>query len=183
MAEQRNDNQEDGGSWAPDVRVVNVPNFIKPKVGDGPAKLDNATAERIEARIAAERDNYLDLLDNEIKELRAIAGRYANTLDEEGLKAIFFIAHRIRGEAGMNDLVLVETIASLLCDCVEHPEIVTGPMADFIKLHIDALAAVRTANLSGSGGETGRVIIEGFKQARQKLTTQPKTETTSDGPT
>lgn len=154
-----------------DCQIITPPNLIKTKVGDGPSRLDEAVAKYLDGLVAREKVNYLPILDDEIRDLRKLVAMYAerDVLDERGNRALYFIAHRIRGEAGMNDEELVGTIANLLCECLDHPDTVTGPMVQFVALHVEAMAAARAADFDEDGAEKARQVIAGFKAARAKL--------------
>ena len=156
-----------------DCQIIRVPNLLKPKVGEGPTRLPDAVARYLDGQIEKERHTYLPILDDEIADLRKLIGEYADrdSLDERGNRALYYIAHRIRGEAGMNREMLVGSIANLLCECLDHPDTVSGPLIQFVALHVDAIAAARAADFSEDGASQARQVIEAFKAARAKLMT------------
>lgn len=156
--------------WGGTFEVLRPANVLKAKVGSGPAILDDVTAQRIEQGIASQTGRYLKILDAELRDLEDLVGRShdRHDLDETGNRAIFCITHRIRGEAGQNDLLLIAAIANLLCEFLDQPVMLSTAPVEFVKLHVDAMVAVRAERLTGAGGERGKALLEGFRKARAK---------------
>jgi len=164
MTEEHTDETED-------VRIVTPPNLLKTKAGDGPAKLDPETARILDEAIREEAKGYPKILDAQIHKMQKICMPFlkGNRMPEAEVGSIFYIAHQIRGEAGIGGLMLVETISNLLCDVLEESDAFSDKLVELVTLHINALAAVRSAELSGEGGNTGEKIVDGLKKARMKF--------------
>ncbi|MBF0246588.1 MAG: hypothetical protein HQL36_00725 [Alphaproteobacteria bacterium] len=147
------------------------PNMLKIKVGDGAERIPPELEKKVNAIIAAEKDGYFKMLGEEVGELlklkaKIVAGK---EIDAASRERIYAIGHRVRSEAGMNDLYLIGTVANLLCECLDHPDGVKGSLIAFVALHIDAMGAIYAGGQNVDSNAIGSQIIEGFKQARAKL--------------
>lgn len=152
--------------------IVEVPNTLKQKVGDGPPVLDELTIRRLDNLIASQRPLYLPILDEDLEAMLRVIGGLADgaPLDQADNRSIFLHAHRIRGEAGMHGFQLLEAVANLLCECLDAPEeVAPNRLTSFARLHVDAMQAARAANLTALGGPEATQLIEGLRRAREKL--------------
>ncbi|MBF0250915.1 MAG: hypothetical protein HQL35_09840 [Alphaproteobacteria bacterium] len=156
---------------AGDCEVIPSPIKLKVKTGDGPAKLPRKKAQELDQLIESQRDLYLEILDQELRELRRLVAGIKNhaVLTVEENRGLFFIAHRIRGEAVMNGQNVVGIIANLLCECLDTPDMIRGPQVPFIALHVEAMVASHAAQITGETDVRAQEIINGFKAARAKL--------------
>ncbi len=156
-----------------EYEMYEPPNKIKTKVGRMPQRLEPAMALRAQTLLDDLAGEYKDILIGELEDLRAIMNDHedwdGDVLDEGSNRAIFAIAHRIRGEAAMHDYQVISSIANLLCDFLDHPQMLESAPMPFVKLHVDAMCVARDQNLVGAGGPAGRELVKGFRMARDKL--------------
>lgn len=152
-----------------------VPNHIdlKQKTGDGPAKLTKQQVQMLEKEIAAQRGVYMQVLSKDLKDLSTVIhkSKSANFLLEADKDISYAISHRIRGEAAMNGHSAVGIIANLLCEFIETPAVNPNKHISFLELHVGAMHAIYNAHNTGADSTQIQQIIEGFKAAKDKLST------------
>lgn len=153
-------------------QMINRPNLLKAKVAAAPAAgptTDAAVLAQAEAAIASMRGEFEERMTGEAGRLVELADGFAASPGDEGqIKAIFRVAHELRGQGGTLGYPMVTEIGTLLCDYIEKlPE----PAADrgVLRANAEAPNAVVANRVHGDGGATGSGIIEGLRVLASRM--------------
>lgn len=148
-----------------DVEFIKPPNIIKSKVKEGgPGAVDAETLERAETVIVEETELYLELVKEDMKKLhQGVADLKQNLAEpQKPLEEIFFITHKIKGQAGSFGYDLLTQIADRLCRIIEYLDDVKPKEMKVMELCVLAMHLVlaKSGNLSNEG--EAKALLEGL---------------------
>lgn len=151
-------------------QVVTPPNRLRQKVtGSGPISPEMLT--RAKEAVASLAPAFAELM---AKDVEKICGLYAEGVADPGrrleiVKAIFEVAHDLRGQAGTFDYPLVTRVGSSLCRFIENLKECDDACFEVVGVHVDALDGVLRNAIRGDGGALGREIADGLESAVRKI--------------
>ncbi|MGE0253699.1 MAG: Hpt domain-containing protein [Alphaproteobacteria bacterium] len=144
-------------------QMINRPNVLKAKVANpapGPA-IDPAVLAQAEAAIASMRGEFEERMTDEAARLVQLVDGFAAA--DGQLKAIFRVAHELRGQGGTFGYPMVTEIGTLLCDYIEKLPDPAAADRSVLRAHAEALNAVVANRVQGDGGATGAGIVDGLR--------------------
>jgi hypothetical protein len=154
-------------------QFIQPPSTLKAKVGPPVAGgIDMAALERAEQVIANLAGNYLEWVQEDLKKLQKAFDTLAATpagQRKQALKALFQIAHDIKGQGGSFGYHLMTTIGHYLCRYIEKLEDAGAKEVDVIRLHVDAMKIVIAKRLEGEGGREGMQLVKGIELVHGKI--------------
>ena len=151
-------------------QIVSPPNRLRQKVsGNGP--ISPEMLARAKEAVSNLAPAFAELM---AKDVEKIASLYEEGLADptrrmEVAKAIFDVAHDLRGQAGTFDYPLVTRVGSSLCRFIEKLEGCEDVHFEVIAVHVDALEGVLRNAIRGDGGALGREIADGLELAVKKV--------------
>lgn len=151
-------------------QIVSPPNRLRQKVsGTGP--ISPEMLARAKEAVSNLAPAFAELM---AKDVEKIASLYEEGLADptrrmEIAKAIFDVAHDLRGQAGTFDYPLVTRVGSSLCRFIEKLEGCEAVHFEVIAVHVDALEGVLRNAIRGDGGALGREIADGLELAVKKV--------------
>lgn len=147
------------------VEIIHRPNTLAEKVGR--VTLDAEKLKKARDAVAALAQDYLPRL---LEESRRLAARWKETAgDQASLDDLQLLAHDIKGQGTTFGYPLATAVAAALCKLFTR-EVLAHPKArDAVDAHIAALVAIASEPIAGDGGTIGAALIEGLRQAREKL--------------
>jgi len=116
--------------------------------------------------------DYADWVTQSIRQLSGSLGLLAK--GEGDSKALMLklntLAHELRGQGGIFGYPLVTRFGKSLYEGTRDPDItVTNRHIEFYRAHVDAINAVMNEKMKGDGGDIGRSLLEGLKQAQKNF--------------
>ncbi len=163
----------DPGKAAVTVRLYRFRNVLKEKTAGASGTpgealtIDPNALQAANAALEKMSEDYPDWVGKIIVELR---GHLLRCIDTPAVRArryamIRHIAHDMKGQGGTFGFPLITTFASSLYDCVGPRSGTTDSHIEIIKSHIDAMSAVIKDRVKGNGGEVGKALTAGLKDA------------------
>ena len=154
------------------AQFLEQPHRIRSKVTlGGPGAVDLAALDRAEKAIEAMAGDYLDWVASDLGTLEAAFATLvaSDGADRDALKAVYRVAHEIKGQGGSFGFPLMTQIGNQLCNYVDT----LGDAADararvVIRLHIEALNLVIAQKLRGTGGPEGEALFTGLCKVVEK---------------
>ncbi|MGQ0663178.1 MAG: Hpt domain-containing protein [Pseudomonadota bacterium] len=141
------------------VSIHNVPYTIRNKVVEMAGTAD-AKLVHVERMVEKLSGNYETWVKADVERMRAILdGQWADpSAREQGARALYLVAHDIKGQAGTFGFQLVTSIAALLCKYLNTvpAERQRGPE---LGAHIDAISKILGLGIKGDGGPIGTQIL------------------------
>jgi len=156
--------------------IIQVPNVLKSKVSYGPDGVDVEALERAEAVIANLRSSYLVWAQEDLVKIHALYEQaLALPVDARGpsIKAVFGIAHDIKGQGGSFGYQLMTILGNQLCRFAESRPLFGDAELDIIRLHIAAMRTVIGDQIEGEGGALGEDLLRGLQAVIAKLDKAP----------
>ncbi len=153
-------------------RLIVPPNPLKTKVGvGGPGAVTPEALERAEAVITDLGDDYLKWVEDDLAKLQTVMiSLKAAKGDNSGeVKAIFEIAHDVKGQGGSFGYQLMTEIGGHLCRFLEFIESANPAEIGVIEVHIDALRLVIANKMKGDGGKAGDSLYKGLEMVVAKV--------------
>lgn len=138
------------------------------KKGNGEVEVDQEMVDKAEAVIAGLRSAYLDWVAEDVRKLNALfdqtaaaplAGRPAL------MKAVFTIAHDVKGQGGSFGFDLMTQVGNQLCRTVEARTDWPDQSLILVRRLLDAMGRILSQSLSGDGGDDGRALLADLRQA------------------
>jgi hypothetical protein len=166
----------DPGKPAVKVRLYRFRNVLKDKTagaGGAPGEaltIDPKAMESANAALEKMSEDYPDWVAKLVVDLREHLMRCIDT-PADRLKhyaKIREIAHDMKGQGGTFGYPLITTFSSSLVDCVGPKSGTTDSHVEIIKSHIDSMSAVIKDRVKGNGGEIGKALSIGLKNAIEK---------------
>lgn len=167
--EKANQDSKGGEVW-----LFKLPNGLKQSLGSSAMRTEFSIPERIiesaQGELKREGGGFLDwakvYLDDISKEIDAV--RSAAGGRDAAFAKVNFIAHELRGQGGTFGYPLITAFAKSLYQ-VTHPPCRTDDAgAEIVKAHVDTLRAVIREKIGGDGGEVGKQLYMGLRQAIAK---------------
>jgi len=165
----------DGAKTPVKVRLYRFRNVLKQKTaGSAPAgaalTIDPAALEAATAALQKMAEDYPDWVAKHVEELRTHHARSVDTPADRLRRYAMMreIAHDMKGQGGTFGYPLMTIFASSLYDCVGPRSGTSDDHVEIIKSHIDAMAAVIKERVKGNGGDIGKALTQGLKQAIER---------------
>lgn len=137
----------------------------------GAAGFDPVQLETAQEQFEEMAEEYVDWVGGTFAELLQAINQASELPIEKRLSSweqVHRVAHELKGQGGTFGYPLISVIAKSLHECT-RPK---APMGDsnvkILKAHGDAMQAVIKGRIGGDGGEIGRELLEGLKQAIAK---------------
>ncbi|MCG8356114.1 MAG: Hpt domain-containing protein [Kiloniellales bacterium] len=142
---------------------IEPPDFLKHKVVKGQGWDLEAIERRAAEAIESMRYEFLDCARRDLLAMQSAVERAKSGYDPiEALKAVYRLAHDLRGQAGTFGYPLISTIASSLCDYIDEAQDPGSVQLEAIEVHSNAMKAVIAADIQGDGGATGNKLLTGM---------------------
>jgi chemotaxis protein histidine kinase CheA len=167
----------DVGKIAVKVRLYRFRNVLKEKTagpgGGAPGAalvIDPKALEAANSALEKMSEDYPDWVGKIIVELREHLVRCIDspTDRQRRFAMIRQIAHDMKGQGGTFGYPLMTAFASSLVDCVGPRSGTADNHVEIVKSHIDAMSAVIKDRVKGNGGEIGKALTQGLKDAIEK---------------
>lgn len=151
------------------VQFITPPHSIRLKVSGSGGPTPEMLA-KAEAAINKLSDDYPTWAIKDVEKLsamvRAIDPAAADV--KEKVDECFRMAHDMRGQGGSFGYPLMTRIANSFCRFIEAVPNIDAPAVAICAAHVDAMHAVISNKVSGTGGEIGGQIAAGLETAVQK---------------
>ncbi|SDG72627.1 Hpt domain-containing protein [Roseospirillum parvum] len=158
----------------PNPRLIKPPRQLADKVTRTPDGVDTATLERAEKMIASLQGSYLEWVEGDLERLQKAHDQAEAALAAGGdptadLKALFEVAHDMKGQGGSFNYHLITQVGAYLCRFLEQID----PPAEkrhleIAKVHVDTMRLVVSQRLEGDGGPAGKNLIRGLEAVLAK---------------
>lgn len=166
----------DAGKAAVKVRLYRFRNVLKDKTagaGGPPGEalvIDPKALEKANAALEKMSEDYPDWVAKIVIDLREHLMRCIDTSNDrlKHYAKIREIAHEMKGQGGTFGYPLITTFAASLVDCVGPKSGTTDSHVEIIKSHVDSMSAVIKDRVKGNGGEIGKALTIGLKNAIEK---------------
>jgi chemotaxis protein histidine kinase CheA len=163
----------DDAKTAVKVRLYRFRNVLKEKTagtGGGPITIDPKALEAANAALQKMAEDYPDWVIKHVEELRTHHARCVDTPTDRRRRFAMMreIAHDMKGQGGTFGYPLITTFATSLYDCVGPRSGTSDDHIEIVKSHIDSMAAVIKDRVKGNGGEIGKALTQGLKDAIER---------------
>ena len=159
----------------PVVHIWRIRNKLKERAllgaAAGPGGFDATALETAQEQFEQMAEEYVDWVGDTFAELSGAIADTTDLIPEKRLnlwEKINRISHELKGQGGTFGYPLISVVAKSLQE-VTRPK---TPMGDsnvkILKAHADAMQAVIKGRIGGDGGQIGRELLEGLKQAIAK---------------
>ena len=135
---------------------------------NGEQEVDQEMVAKAEAVIAGLRTAYLDWVAEDMRKLNVLfAEASAAPVAQRPavMKAIFTIAHDVKGQGGSFGFDLMTLVGNQLCRIVESREEWPDPALGLVRRLLDGMGRVLDESMTGDGGEAGFSLLEELRQA------------------
>jgi hypothetical protein len=153
---------------APLCEVIVPTEKLADKVGLGRG-FDAALLQEVSRDVAALGTEYVSEAILDVERMGAAlhgANRAGSDIDARRyLNEIRCLAHDVRGLGGSFDFPLVTQIASRLYDVLDEYPDLPQQCLDLIGVHVGALRVILSQQLRGDGGDVGRELLSGLRDA------------------
>ena len=157
------------------VRLYRFRNVLREKTaGTGapgaPLTIDKAALDAANAALSKMAEDYPDWVSKHIEELRTHHARCVDTPADRVRRFAMMreIAHDMKGQGGTFGYPLITAFSSSLYDCVGPRSGMTDDHIEIVKSHIDSMAAVIKDRVKGNGGDIGKALTAGLKEAIER---------------
>lgn len=155
-----------------DHEVIQPPDTLKGKVSFSADGVDLEMLEKAEQIVAGLQGSYLEWVQEDLKKLQALydEAKAADTADRAALfKAIFNVAHDVKGQGGSFGYHLMTAVGNQLCRFLEAaPQAGEGEL-QVVALHIDAMRLIIAQRMEGEGGRQGEAMLRGLQAVVAKV--------------
>ena len=139
-------------------QVVNPPNLLKKKVGNG--GFDPNAIKRMDGAIRELKGEFEEQAKAATAELSAATLALLRAPnDQMQRQTVYLIAHELRGQGGSYGYPLITRFGDQLCRYLDAAELLDAKALVGVKAAADAIAVVIANRVSGDGGETGRQLV------------------------
>ncbi len=151
-------------------KIIHPPKALQAKVEKGgPGAVNAAALAAAEEVIVALADEYEDWVREDLKKLeKAFEDLKSGGAHEKHIKAVFEIAHDMKGQGGSFGFDLVTAIGDHLCRLLEKVDKIGPRELDMVRVHIDAMQVVVNKKLKGDGGKEGASLLLGLSVIGEK---------------
>jgi chemotaxis protein histidine kinase CheA len=147
-------------SQAKPYEIINPPNKLKAKTGSIPA-VNPEAIRRAEEALEQVKSEFRDWLTEEVRKLeRAHAAVHASGLDGEPGKALFVVAHDLRGLGSTYEFPIVTRLAKSMCKLIETAERRASAPRALVDAHVGAIRAALMQNIRSDTDMVGRELVE-----------------------
>ena len=166
---ENTDPAEDDG---PTKVEITEPSFLLKAKAPPTDRILSEAIEEAEAAVAKMAEDYPQRAAEKISNLeRAFEALSASGEARESIKALFAIAHEIRGEGGTFGFPLATAIAENLCAVLEDKEQVDEALREAIRVHIDSVKLVVSQPIKGDGGTQGAELMNALHKVTSAVGT------------
>ena len=156
------------------AQVINPPPTLNAKVSiGGPGAVNQAALARAEAVIADLSGDYLEWVQEDLKQIQVAIDCIDMNGDEKERKKIldriFAISHDIKGQGGSFGYDLMTIIGNDLCRFSETIETLKQSDVEVIRLHVDTMKLVIADDIQGDGGKKGEMVLSGLAAVVEKV--------------
>lgn len=162
------------GTKDSEVWLFKLPNRLKQTLGSSAMRtefhipdhiIDSAQGElkREGAGFLDWAKSYLDTISTEVEAAKGGAGG-----QDAAFVKVNFIAHELRGQGGTFGFPLITAFAKSLYQATTPPCRTDDAGAEIVNAHVDTLRAVIREKIGGDGGEIGKQLYMGLRQAIAK---------------
>ncbi|PJI39042.1 MAG: hypothetical protein CTR53_14110 [Ferrovibrio sp.] len=113
-------------------------------------------------------DKYIGWVNDDLKRLDAAIAGVTDGANADALRAVYGVAHDIKGQGSTFGYHLITDIGQLLCRyterAIEHKKVERA----VIDAHVEALRTVVDNRIQGPAGELGREIIDALKGVAER---------------
>ncbi|MFN4309378.1 MAG: Hpt domain-containing protein [Ferrovibrio sp.] len=121
-----------------------------------------------QAAVAGLSDQYIGWVNADLKRLDAAISAAQGGTDADKLRAVYDVAHDIKGQGSTFGYLLVTDIGQLLCRYVDEAIRRKKVDVDIIAAHVAALRTVVDNRIQGQAGELGAEILDTLRSAAAK---------------
>jgi hypothetical protein len=135
---------------------------------NGEQEVDQEMVDKAEAVIAGLRSAYLDWVAEDMRKLNDLLAQVSAAPVERRsalMKAIFTIAHDVKGQGGSFGFDLMTQVGNQLCRTVECRDDWPDQALILVRRLLDGMGIILAQSLSGDGGDAGRALITDLRQA------------------
>lgn len=158
--------------------VFKLSNRLREKIAGigfpGPIVVPQEIMEAAEKQLERMESDYSDWVRGTVRQLAAAHKRASDP--SAGIRAraeqvvvINRIAHDMRGQGSTFGYPLVTVFGQSLYDCTTNVDEIDDRLLDFVKSHIDGIAAVIRDKVRGDGGGIGAELVENLERARRSF--------------
>ena len=139
------------------------------RTGDG-QEIDPEAVRRAEAAVESLAGHFPDWLTAECERLDSARKQVVDGGGEPtSRRALFKVAHRLRGEAASLGFPLVGRIADSLCDLLEATPPERPVPAELLAGHVDSIRAMVREGARGDADEVARALASGLRRATDEF--------------
>lgn len=158
------------------VFIFHLPNRLCEKIAGigqrGPLTIDPEILQAAERQLDRMEGDYADWVRGSVRQLmEAYRRALTDDIRTRATQVVLInrLAHDLRGQGSTFGYPLITVFGRSLFDCTTDLDEVTDKLLDFVKAHIDGIAAVIRERIRGTGGEIGAELVESLEKAREKL--------------
>ncbi|NQW01556.1 MAG: Hpt domain-containing protein [Rhodospirillales bacterium] len=155
-----------------DLEFITPPNTLKAKVSiGGVGAVDESVIQRAEEAIAGMTDDYLEWVYQDISRIELACKELKGSQEDRGekLRAVFHVAHDIKGQGGSFGFDLMTTIGNQMCRLIDKADVDDPHLIEVIDVHVDAMKLIIAARLKGDGGRDGELMLAGLQKVCEKI--------------
>ncbi len=159
-----------------DVWYFRLPNSLKEKAGGmgdaGPGELPTELLEEAEEQLERSALDFTEWALGYLAQLSDLCTKalMSPMARRKSFEEINLLAHELRGQGGTFGYPLISIFGKMLYECTGLNCKADDNAVEIVKAHIDAMRAVLRDKVAGDGGEVGRALLAGLKQAIEKQT-------------
>ena len=157
------------------VHIWRVRNRLKERAllgaAAGPGGFDSTALETAQEQFEQMAEEYVDWVGGTFAELTGAINGAGEQPAEKRLnlwEKINRISHELKGQGGTFGYPLISVVAKSLQECTRSKTPMGDSNVKILKAHADAMQAVIKGRIGGDGGQIGRELLEGLKQAIAK---------------
>jgi chemotaxis protein histidine kinase CheA len=154
-------------------QFIKAPGTLKAKVGAlGPSADDLRAIKKAETVISNLAEKYVEVADldlaNLMKTTEALKADPGNR--EKRMKAVFLVAHDMKGQGGSFGYPLITAVCNQLCRFIEKVEEEPSPTEnDIISLYVNAVGVVIRGKIKDADSQQAQALLEGLGMVYDKV--------------
>jgi hypothetical protein len=136
----------------------------------GPGLVDLDILQKADDEVAKYRDAYLELVQQDIRDLKAAIDALADGGgdDHTKLDKVYKIAYRMKGLGGTFGFPLVTSISGMLCEQLAQIESLEATDIEIIQLFTSALRLIVAQKMTKDGGLAGSHLLSKLSKIHEK---------------
>lgn len=127
-----------------------------------------AAVANAQAAVAGLSDQYIGWVNADLRRLDTAVAAVTDGKESQALRAVYDVAHDIKGQGSTFGYQLVTDIGQLLCRYVDEAIRRKKVDRDIIDAHVAALRTVVDNRIQGQAGEIGAEILDTLRSAAAK---------------